>query len=78
MKSTILLTTALFLASAPAPDSETLAEVSAGFLSQSEQNGLMAAPKMPGDSMTTVDVTAQSTVTLDENPETESLQYSNR
>lgn len=48
MKSTILLTTALFLASAPSPDSKTIAEFSAGFLAQSSDQGLMAAG--PGSS----------------------------
>ena len=43
MKSTILLTTALFLASAPAPDSDTISELSAGFLSVKDQHGLMAS-----------------------------------
>jgi hypothetical protein len=43
MKSTILLTTALFLAGAPSPDSKTASELSAGFLSQAGENGLMAA-----------------------------------
>jgi hypothetical protein len=43
MKSTILLTTALFLASAPSPDSKTISELSAGFLSTGDNHGLMAA-----------------------------------
>jgi len=43
MKSTILLTTALFLASAPSPDSKTISELSAGFLSTGDNYGLMAA-----------------------------------
>ena len=43
MKSTILLTTALFLASAPSPDSKTITELSAGFLSTGNDHGLMAA-----------------------------------
>lgn len=43
MKSTILLTTAIFLASAPAPDSKTIAELSADFLSPADEKGLMAA-----------------------------------
>ncbi len=43
MKSTILLTTALFLASAPSPDSKTISELSAGFLSTGDNQGLMAA-----------------------------------
>jgi hypothetical protein len=47
MKSTILLTTALFLASAPTPDSETITELSAGFLSQTGETGLMAAEPSP-------------------------------
>jgi hypothetical protein len=43
MKSTILLTTALFLASAPSPDSKAVSEFSAGFLSPASDHGLMAA-----------------------------------
>lgn len=43
MKSTILLTTALFLASAPAPDAKTISELSAGFLSVDNDYGLMAS-----------------------------------
>jgi hypothetical protein len=43
MKSTILLTTALFLASAPSPDSKAVSEFSAGFLSPTSDQGLMAA-----------------------------------
>ena len=43
MKSTILLTTALFLASAPSPDAKTISELSAGFLSVSNDYGLMAS-----------------------------------
>ena len=47
MKSTILLTTAIFLASAPAPDSKTISEISAGFLSPAGEYGLMAAEHEP-------------------------------
>jgi hypothetical protein len=47
MKSTILLTTAIFLASAPAPDSRTISEISAGFLSPKNDHGLMAAESRP-------------------------------
>jgi len=43
MKSTILLTTALFLASAPSPDAQTISELSAGFLSVDNDYGLMAS-----------------------------------
>ena len=43
MKSTILLTTALFLASAPSPDAKDISELSAGFLSVSNEYGLMAS-----------------------------------
>lgn len=43
MKSTILLTTALFLASAPSPDSKTVSELTAGFLAEGDSHGLMAA-----------------------------------
>lgn len=43
MKSTILLTTALFLAVAPSPDSKALSEISGGFLTITGHSGLMAA-----------------------------------
>ena len=43
MKSTILLTTALFLASAPAPDAKTISEMSGGFLSVKTDYSLMAS-----------------------------------
>lgn len=43
MKSTILLTTALFLLSAPTPDSKTISEMSAGFLLANQNTGLMAS-----------------------------------
>ena len=45
MKSTILLTTALFLVSAPSPDSTAISEFSGGFLSNTAERGLMAAEK---------------------------------
>jgi hypothetical protein len=51
MKTTLLLATALFLVSAPSPDSETISEISAGFLAPSNDRGLMAAelaPDVPG------------------------------
>ena len=47
MKSTILLTTALFLASAPSPDSKVISEISAGFLSLTDSHGLMASDTPP-------------------------------
>jgi len=43
MKSTILLTIALFLAIAPSPDPKTLSEISGGFLATASNYGLMAA-----------------------------------
>lgn len=43
MKSIALLATALFLATAPAPDSDTISEFSAGFLSSNNAQPLMAA-----------------------------------
>lgn len=43
MKSTILLSTALFLASAPSPDSKAISEFSAGFLVLTDNIGLMAS-----------------------------------
>lgn len=47
MKSIALLTTALFLASAPSPDPATITEISAGFLSAGKTQPLLAAePEM--------------------------------
>jgi hypothetical protein len=43
MKSTLVLTIAIFLLSAPGPDSKTISEVSAGFLSQTENHDLLAS-----------------------------------
>jgi len=43
MKSIALLATALFLASAPSPDSATISEISAGFLSAGKIQPLLAA-----------------------------------
>lgn len=43
MKSTILLTIAIFLAIAPSPDSKALQEISGGFLGPTANYGLMAA-----------------------------------
>ena len=52
MKSAMLLATALFLASAPSPDSKSISEMSAGFMAPQETQGLMAAEsvteKQPG------------------------------
>jgi hypothetical protein len=41
MKSLILLTIALFLVSAPAPDSNAISELSAGFIKQTDDQGIM-------------------------------------
>ena len=43
MKATILLTTMLFLFSAPAPDSKSISEFSGGFFADTNEHGLMAA-----------------------------------
>lgn len=43
MKSTILLTTVLFLVSAPSPDSKSISEFSGGFLADTDEHDLMAA-----------------------------------
>lgn len=65
MKSTILLTTALFLASAPSPDSKTVSEFSAGFLSPASDQGLMAAGparvNQPISGLSTKQLTANTT-----------------
>ena len=50
MKSIALLTTALFLASAPSPDAETITQMSAGFLSPGNAQPLLAAE--PGQAIT--------------------------
>ena len=42
MKSIALLATALFLASAPSPDAQTITELSAGFLKPSNAQPLLA------------------------------------
>jgi hypothetical protein len=47
MKSIILMTTAIFLASAPTPDSKTISEMSAGFLSIPSETALSAAEVAP-------------------------------
>lgn len=47
MKSTILLTTALFLAVAPSPDSKAVSDLTAGFLSTGANHSLMAAEPTP-------------------------------
>ena len=41
MKSTILLTIAIFMAIAPSPDSKVISEVSAGFLASGDNPGMM-------------------------------------
>jgi hypothetical protein len=43
MKSIALLTTALFLASAPSPDSQVISEFTAGFMVSDKSPPLMAA-----------------------------------
>jgi hypothetical protein len=43
LKPTILMTITLFLLSAPAPDSNTISEVSAGFLMAQEHTSLLAS-----------------------------------
>ena len=47
MKSIILMTTAIFLVSAPSPDSKTISEISAGFLSITSETALSAAEVAP-------------------------------
>jgi len=43
MKATVLLTTTLFLVSAPSPDSDSITEISGGFLSIPDTRSLLAA-----------------------------------
>lgn len=53
MKATILLTTAIFLLSAPAPDSKTLSEASEGLLAPQHESGLMASDEAEAESVKT-------------------------
>jgi len=55
MKSTILLTTALFLASAPSPDTTSISEFSGGFLADTNAHELMAA-ELTSDKYTTAEL----------------------
>jgi len=65
MKSIALLATALFLASAPSPDSDTIAQMSAGFLSPGNVQPLLAAE--PGDAIK-VSAETNSETQLEETP----------
>lgn len=68
MKSTAILATALFLASAPSPDSQTISEISAGFLKSGNAQPLLAAEaikaEFPGTapSSVPVDLTSENPV----------------
>lgn len=46
LKSTLILTTLLFLSIAPEPDSRDIAELSANFLVPATETGLMAAENL--------------------------------
>ena len=52
MKSTVLLATALFLASAPSPDSNSISEMSGGFLSLAKSEVLLASETAPSAKIT--------------------------
>jgi len=77
MKSTILLTTALFLASAPSPDTTSISEFSGGFLADTNAHELMAA-ELTSDKYTTADTSSSpkfnpdvTYAALDSNPDTD-------
>lgn len=54
MKPIVILWAALFLASAPSPDSDTIAQLSGGFLSPDHAQPLLAAePGQPINNKTT-------------------------
>jgi len=72
MKSTILMTIALFLLSAPTPDSKTISEMSAGFLLPTQNTGLMASVNKP----TASNVISKSELQADK-PELEENKTSN-
>jgi len=63
MKSIALLATALFLASAPSPDSDTISQLSAGFLLAGNVQPLMAAE--PGLTLQQVQAAIGDSTTLD-------------
>ena len=53
MKATIVLTTAIFLLSAPTPDSKTLSDASAGLLAPQHESGLMASDGVEAEAVDT-------------------------
>ena len=81
MKSTIILATALFLVSAPSPDSKSISEMSAGFLIETNVTGLMAAepgpakdnPMNPYERSLTADLVAGDSTRPSVGPVNESL-----
>ncbi len=65
MKPIVILWAALFLASAPSPDSDTIAQLSAGFLSPDHAQPLLAAE--PGQTFNSETVVT-SEIQLEEIP----------
>ena len=68
MKSIIIMTTTIFLVSAPAPDSKAISEISAGFLSPSSETALSAAelaPKTQNESNTVTLLPVESEESID-------------
>ena len=72
MKSIILMTTAIFLVSAPSPDSKTVSEMSAGFLSTSTETALSAAEVAPKEQ-----IDSDTATLLVVQPETEDIKHVN-
>ena len=66
MKSIALLTTALFFASAPSPDSQVISEITAGFLVSNKTPVLMAAELQQPDQKLTVIAQATDETVLPE------------
>ncbi len=54
MKTTVLLATALFLASAPSPDSNSISEMSGGFLLPAKSDALLASQNAPPAKITKI------------------------
>lgn len=72
MKSLVLLTIALFLISAPAPDANDIAEFTSNFIVPESQPGLMAAePDTAATPDQDEETASASAETSDAQPETE-------
>lgn len=70
MKSVVLLTIALFLISAPAPDARDVAEMTANFIVPTQEPGLQASQEPAGDAQASSQLTATPGNTRKSSPQT--------